>query len=352
MKKNFLFLFILTSLTALLISCDDSEKGDSSTTTDAKDAQGELLDSTLQSLNKLISADPNNYINYLERAKYFGAKQQYQKAFDDLARAIEADSTKGEIYLYKGQLFWTKQQIKEAYEEYKICLHFDSINTDCLLKKAGIDIALKNYDLATSHINAALIINEYIAEAYYLRGRLYKDKKDTTLAASSYATAVEVDPNYYDAYIELGLLYASQKSDLAKEYYSSAIALRPTSIEAWYNKAIYLQETGYLKKERYKEAFACYDSILKIDPSFVASNFNKGFIWLEYQTNFDSAAYYFTKAVQQYPAYSQAYYNRGLCYESKNDYAAAEADYRTALSYAPQYTEAAEGVNRVLKLKK
>lgn len=305
-------------------------------------------DSALAAINSRIAADPNNYKNYLDRAKYYSQKEMYDNAFQDVARAIAADSTKADIYLVKGDIFWKRQQIKEAYKEYEKCVSLDGTNTDCLLNKAGIDIALRNYDKAKELINEALKQNEYLAYAYYLRGRLYKELRDTNMSASAYKTAIEVDPNYYDAYIEVGLLYAEQKNDLAKEYYNSAIAIKPRSIEAWYNKGMFLQETGFRDKKRYNEAFACYDSILKIDRNFVASNFNKGYIWLEYLQQYDSASFYFSKAIQQYPQYYQAYYNRGLAHESLNKRKEAEADYRSALAIQPDYTDAAKSLNRVL----
>jgi len=201
---------------------------------------------------------------------------EYPQAYQDISRAIEVDSTKGEIYLYKGSLLFKQNKINEAYTEYETCLRQEAANSDCLLRKAEIDIILGNYNYARDHINEALKQNEYNAEAYYVRGRMYKAMKDTTLAASSYKTAIEsyktaieVDPNYYYAYIEVGLLYANQKSDLAKEYYNSAIELKPRSVEAWYNKAMFLQETGSNSQSRYREAFSCYDTILKIDGSVV-----------------------------------------------------------------------------------
>lgn len=309
---------------------------------------GEKTDSLLAALNARIASNPDDYTGYLERAKYFGEKLEYGKAYEDLARAIKADSTKGDIYAYKGELHFRQGNDKSAYEAYSRGLHFDSLHVNCLLKKTGLDIVLGNYDLARGQINTALRVNEYNPEAYYMRGRLYKTLGDTNIAASSYKTAIEVDRNYYDAYVEVGLLYAARKNDLAKEYYSSAIDIRPRSVEAWYNKAIYLQETGFRKKDRYKEAFACYDSILKIEPRFVAADFNKGYIWLEYMQGYDSAAYYFTRAIGNFPDYYQAFYNRGLCLESLGKRGEAEKDYRQALAIRPDYTEAAKALNRVL----
>jgi len=306
------------------------------------------LDSVLRALNKRIMENPNDYSAYLDRARYWGDREFYPYAFSDILRAIGVDSTQASIYELRGDLYFKQQKVKEAYDDYTMCLRRDSLYVKGLLKKTGIDIVLGNYDLARRQLNSALRVNEYEPEAYYLRGRLYKTMGDTNLAASSYKTAIEVDPDYYDAYLEVGLLYAAKKNDLAKEYYSSAIGIRPKSIQGWYNKAMFLQETGFKKKERYNEAFNCYDSILAIDPKFVAAHFNKGYVFLEYLQQYDSAAKHFTNAVQIYPEYYQAYYNRGLCNESMNKRREAEADYRQALALKPDYTDAAIALGRLV----
>lgn len=307
------------------------------------------FDSTLFQLNSKIEADPSNFKNYLDRAEYFAEIANYVDALKDIERAIAIDSTQGEIFLKKGNIHAKMLDEKTAYKDYTQCILLDSKNTDCILKKAYLDIVLKNYPLALSLINDALRINETLPYAYYLKGKLYKETGDTTLACSSYQTAIEVDPGYYEAYIEAGLLFHGRKHELAKEYYRSAIEVRPTSVEPWYNLAMYLQETGYKKNANYKEAFACYDSILKIDPKFAAAPFNKGYIYLEYLQQYDSAAVYFSKAIELYPKYFQAYYNRGLSNESMEKRSEAESDYRMALNIKPDYTEAARSLDRLLK---
>lgn len=380
MYKNFLFLLIVAALIATMAGCDDTNGTEQPAVKSDTSSTGESVDSLLQALNKKIADDPGNYQNYLDRAKYFGEKGEFELAHRDIERAIKSDSTQGEVYFYKGQLYWKQlnlapagddRLIKMAYDEYCNCLDKDSLNIQCHLKKAGIDIAQNQYDIANIHLNKVLMIDERVAEAYYLRGRLYKSKIDTVpekskpnkvvkydpefynsnleLAKSSYATAIEVDPNYYDAYIELGLLYSGARSDLAKEYFNSAISIRPQSVEAWYDKAFYLQQTGYKDKARYQEALKCYDSILAIDPSFFASHFNKGYIYLEYLQDYEKGVDCFSKAIELQPSYAQAYYNRGFCYESMDNLSAAEKDFRSALSYAPQYTAAAKALDRVLR---
>lgn len=336
--------FISFIILLSLVACDNN----SANTIPEEPQMAKQEDTTLIRLNQTIEADPNNYKNYLNRAAYLASIQNYVEAMKDIDRAIVADSSQSEIYLMKGNLHFDMLNEKEAYKEYQHCLEKDANNTDCLLKKASIDIILKNYPIAMTHINDALRINETLPYAYYLKGRLYKETGDTTLACSSYQTAVEVDPTYYDAYIEVGLIYYKRKHELAKEYFNSAIELRPRLVEPRYNLAMYYQETGYKNKNNYKAAFDCYDSIISIEPTFAAAYFNKGYIALEYLQDYNEGALQFSKAIEYLPNYFQAYYNRGLCYESLNDLKAAENDYRMALRIQPAYTEAAKSLSRVL----
>ena len=219
---------------------------------------------------------------------------------------------------------------------------------DSAIDPSEIDILLRNYPTAMKQINRALRKNQYTPKAYFLKGQLYRETGDTTLALSSYKTATEVDPNYYDAFMALGLLYTQSKNDLGRQYFDAAIAIKPKSIEAWYGKAMFLQESGYRDAVRYQQAFACYDTILKIESGFSAANFNKGFIHLEYLQHYDSAATFFSQAITQYPEYYQAFYNRGLCNESLGNREQAERDYRQALALMPTFDEAAIALNRVL----
>jgi tetratricopeptide (TPR) repeat protein len=340
------YLIVIFSLALMAMAC--GPKNSSANGSEQGENASATADSALMALNKRIADDPENFQNYLDRAKYYGSKQQYALALKDLDRALLADSTKGSIYLYKGEVMFLQENVKGAYDQYANCLRFEANNTECLLHKAELDIILKNYDVAMTHINDALKQDDHLAKAYYLKGRLYTATGDTTLSASSYQTAIEVDPDYYDAYIEVGLLYAAKKHKLAEEYYNSALQVKPKSVEAWYNKAMFFQESGYLDPTRYTKAFACYDTILKIDPKFSAAQFNKGYINLVYLKKYEEAIKDFTNATAIFPQYFQAYYNRGLAEEKLGHKKEAETDYRMSLAIQPNYDDAAKALSRVL----
>ena len=305
-------------------------------------------DSLLEVFNQRILGDPDNYLNYVDRARYLGEISQFADAYKDIQRAMELDSSKALVHYEKGELYWKQQDVKHAFECYKKSIEKEPQFVDGLIKTASIEILLNNYDVAMGHLDNVLKTEVTNSQAYYFKARLFKAKKDTVNAISSYQTAVEVDPNFYDAYIELALLMAEQRNDLADEYYKTAIQLRPRSIEVWYNRAMFLQENGYRKNEFFQQALNCYDTIAKIDGNFSTAFYNKGYVYCTYLKEYTKGVDNFSQAIKLFPSYFQAYYSRGVCYEKMGNKKLALADYEMALKIKPDYDEAAIGKGRIL----
>ena len=135
---------------------------------------------------------------------------------------------------------------------------------------------------------------------------------------------------------------------LAFGFFETAKELRPRSVEAHYNLAYCLQEFKPTNLRFLDRARQEYQSILQIDSSNAAAAFNQGYIHLEYLQLYDSAAHYFSRAIDALPYYHQAFYNRGLSYESLDNIRQAELDYREALRIKPDYTDAALALQRLL----
>ena len=314
---------------------------------DANAGEGEVVDS-LAWFNDQVVEGPNVPDPYLARGQFHMRNGEAGAAIDDYARAIMLDSSLVDVRYELGLLRFDVRDFEGAVREWNGVLSTDPDHIPSILSMAKVDLLLRSYDPALKRINAALRLDDRLEEAYFLKGRLYLETGDTVTAASSFQTVVEVAPERYDAYIQLGLLYAAANDDLALEYFGTARDLRPNSIEALYDEAMYLQEHGTSDGMRYAKALALYDRILSLDTANASAAFNKGFVHLEYLGQYDSASYWFEEAIARLPYYHQAHYNKGLALESMGDNAGALAAYNAALSFDPAYTPAAIAKGRVL----
>jgi tetratricopeptide (TPR) repeat protein len=334
--KKILPVVILALLAVYTISCGSSDKKKvETTTTDSTSAELALL-------NKQISDAPDNPDLYNKRAKYYSENKKFDEALSDINKALNLDSAKAEYFLTLSDIYFGTGKIKNCQAAIQKSINIDPEYTDGLLKMAELQLYFKEYTKTFEYINKALDVNKVNAKAYFMKGMTYKEMGDTGKAVSSFITAVDQDGDYYHAYIQLGIIFATRHNKLAEDYYNNALKLNPKSIEALYGLGMYYQEIA-----EYNKAIAAYDSILTINPSYKQAHFNLGYIHLVYLRVYSQAIKHFTNAISCDPEYAEAYYNRGYSYELSGDVNSAKADYTKALSLKSNYQRAIDGLNRI-----
>lgn len=299
----------------------------------------------LKALNKKILDNPNDARLYHERAKVFLQLQQLEEAINDAKRSLRIDSTKAEFYITEADIFFAANQTRNAKDVLESIVRKFPENTEGLLKLGELFYYVKQYENAFAAINKALKINENLAKGYYLKGSIYKETGDTAKAISSLETAIDQDNKNYGAFLYLGMIYGARKNTIALEYYDNAIRISPT-IEAFYAKAKLFQDM-----EKFDEATALYEQILKQDPLHEFSLYNLGAIQLEIKKDPSKAIDYFSKAINANPKYAEAYYARGVCYEELKEKKNAYEDYTMSLKLKPNYDPAVDALNGLGKMK-
>ena len=320
---------------------------ETSNTKDAKGAaeeekQAVTMQDSITILNELIKNDPANPELYYDKARVYLKQMQTAEALGELERAIAADSTNPKYYLKKSSIYFDIKQLDKSRLEAERVLAFDDANARANVRMAWIALMVKNPEKVFEFANNALRTDINMAEAYFVKGLMYKEQGKFKEAVSSFRTATEQDNGYYDAWVELGLLHALAKHELTTYYYDNAIRVDSTRYDAHYNKGYYLQEQG-----EYIEALKEYAIINRNAPNFYNAYYNRGFIYLEYLAEYDSAAVEFSKVVGLNPLNYKAFYNRGLAYERAGELKMALADYEESLRLNPGYDLAAEAKSRL-----
>lgn len=339
---------LFVSFLVLFYACDNEpqkKKVEQNTSNNSKDSLTLVKEKDFEVINTQLKNDPNNPNLYLKRAQLYDKYNDVAMAIEDIDRAIKIDSLIPDFYLLKAELCKKNNDYQYAKNTLDQCLMVDNNNVQARIELGWLAFLVQNYQQALDYADAALKRNLYSAEAYYLKGMIFYEKQDTSKAISSFATAIEQESNYYEAYIQLGLLHFNEDNTLGKEYFKNALRIKPQSVEALYNYALWCQEHG-----EFNEAIEKYHEIIKIKP-FREPYFNLGFIHQEYLNVYDVAIGFYTEAINSDSKYYQAFYNRGLCNEKLGNLSQAEQDLREALKIKSDYDYAALALDRVLKKK-
>ena len=159
-------------------------------------------------INRLPTSSLAAYQLYMEanefRKNYIETRElaSYQTAVNLYNLSLETDPTFAQAYI---GLAWTYQN-RNFWPEY--------------FTENFLDSCLVLADLA-------LTIDDKLEDAYYLKGYYFEANGDLEEALLNYDRVIEIDPNYYTAYIRRGNLLSNIKSDqvLGLENYHKALSL-------------------------------------------------------------------------------------------------------------------------------
>ena len=247
------------------------------------------------------SDDPNLYVR---RALLYRSRGMFELALRDIDRAMSFDPNSSYFHFLQGETEFQRNSLRDARLELEKAIELDPTNTDALLLLGEIHFLQWRYDAALETINRALREDEHLAQGYFIKGFVYRELNNPTLEASSFQTAVEMDPEFYQAYIELGNTYGRQGNPIAMRYFDTALELRPKSAEAFYLRGMFLQAGS-----KFDEALENYRLMLRNDPGNPLGYYNIGFIYLTEKLEFDTALAYFDSTLMVRPDYVDAWWN-------------------------------------------
>jgi tetratricopeptide (TPR) repeat protein len=127
------------------------------------------------------------------------------------------------------------------------------------------------------------------------------------LAMEDYNKAIELDPNYADAYYNRGLAHYDLKEyERAIEDYNKAIELDPNYVNAYYNRGL-----AYYYLMQYERAIEDYNKTIELDPNYAHAYNNRGIAYY-YLMQYERAIEDYNKTIALDPNDADAYNNRGL----------------------------------------
>ena len=288
-------------------------------------------DPALKEITLSISKSPKDPGLYYSRGKMLVKLKQDTLALNDFKMASSLDTNNAVYYSAVGDLLFENKDLDGSVEWLQKAITKNPADPKARLKIAKLFLYIKDYTKAIEQVNIVLRKDIYNPEAYFLKGMVYQDSKDTAKAISAFVTTLEVAPDYKEAIIQLGLLYSAKNDPLAVKYLETAYKMDSSDVFPMYARGVYLQNHNL-----YDSAKTIFRKCIIKNTHFVDAYFNMGYILMQQDSIAKSFSFY-DIAVKLQPDNPTAYYDRGVCNEMMNKMPDAINDYRIAVKLDTGY---------------
>ena len=170
---------------------------------------------------------------------------------------------------------------------------------------------------------------------HFFRGNQCHSQNDPAGAAACYRKAIELNPDFWEAFYNLGIAYQElDKRDQALAAYQRALELDPNNINVINNLGIILQESGNQSK-----AIQCFEQALLLNSESVKTYYNLARLYVA-QGQLTAASQCYQKAINIQPDYAKAHNALGILMQEQDRLTGSIACFRAALRIKPDYPSA------------
>ena len=347
MYKFFLLFIILFS------SCG-SKKDDNS----YKQDKNQIYKTT----SNLIGYNQNNKIDYLSlflSSNYISVDSLYKTinyliSINDLSATIKyaediikLEPKKSKSYLNLANIYFELSKKRNANPTFpslvkqnlEKSIELDNQNFIAYSLMGELLLASGDYQESVNFLTKSLQINYNQENTHLLLGYTFKQLKEYPKAIDCFRNSLLINPSFFEANMQLGQIYHLLKDKNAILYYDNAIKLDSKNELVLYNKALFYQDM-----QEWNNALSAYAVLHEVNKFHSDSHYNLGFIHMELEL-YDIAANNFSDAIYSNSSFYQAYYARGICFETLGNIKQAESDYKRAIQLNPDYYYAIDALS-------
>lgn len=278
-----------------------------------------LLKPALEKFDEAIMADSSYAEAYERRARAHQLGFMFEKSLRDYQKAFELDSSYI-MSLYEAGMLLADvfKQPERAREKFRQMQEISPDDEYALLGQARVDLVEADRFLKLKPESADYDKRLELAEAVYERVLERCGRIEQANAALS------------DVWYIRGLVY--QKSPKLKDAkkalaaYDKYLASRRDSPSAFHNRGDARKDLG-----DYDGAIADYSEALSINPEFIWSMRNRGYLLYRYKNEPEKALVDINRAIELAPDNYWSYVDRGAVYGGMGKYARAVEEYKKAL---------------------
>ncbi len=197
----------------------------------------------------------------------------------------------------------------------------------------SVALPTPDYILALADLNRAIELDPQYVEAYHGRAYVYLAMEDYHHALADYTRIIKLDPQFVAAYRDRGSAY------YALDDYNNALAdlNRAIELDPQDTAAYRIRGAVYYDLDDDNNAFADLNRAIELDPQYTAAYRVRGSVYYDLD-DYNNALADFNRAIELDSEYARAYHYRGMIYCAMGNYPDAIADLDRAIEIDPQDT--------------
>ena len=307
---------------------------------------------------------------------------------------LEIYGEDADIYNLLGLTYYRQKRYKLALSAFEKAAENNPVSAEIQKNLGWLYMQMERQPKAAAafrraqQLNPQLDVNKYLthlesfrereARIHYNRANQLMKNDNLDAAISAFKLAVELDPEFIRAHINLGVAYGKIAQSIDEiAHLEQAVKLEPTSFEAHYNLGI-----AYSKTQRYTEALVACQQAVKLNPDHAKASHNLGIVlaksgkpepaiesfqkairllptWTEPRLNlglllgelqrYEEGLKVLSELLKVDPRNSDAYYNLAVFYVEKNDREQAIVALQNAVRYNPMNVRAQKFLDELTK---
>jgi tetratricopeptide (TPR) repeat protein len=274
----------------------------------------------IENYTKAIEQEPKNINSLIKRGDVYAETCDYSAAINDYTEVIKINAACIEAYEKRGAAYEKAGHREESSKDYAMAAYLNGL----------IFFNQNNYEMAIDEFIKALSFQNDFEDALLRLAYSYQNKKETEKALDTYNKLIEMNPNDYSVWQNLGRInrYYKKDIDMAITCFNKAIDLRPDLPGAFEDRG-----DLYHSQEKYKEAVDDFSVAINLQPSAVLY-YKRGLAYANLHDKENTIKDY-TAAIKNKPDYVDAYLQRGFTFSNMREYDKAIADFTKMAELAP-----------------
>ena len=213
----------------------------------------------------VLSEDQKNPDLMVELANTYALTGDFEPAFKYINDALRIDDKHRDAYVLKGSIYKTIDNLDIALSSYQTAIQIDPDYFLGHLEIGYLYSDMREPKLALEYYENAAELDPESLNAWYGVAMSYQELGDFEEAQSAYRELLNVNPNFYIAYMNQGVIHHEYLNDLdsAVYYYNKAIDVEPEAVRAWHNLG-----AAYLDQGREVDAARAFNEVLGLNPDY------------------------------------------------------------------------------------